>query len=158
MPRKTAAANVTPFPKTGTHLQGNLKRAGTRKPMGMRMQHDQDPAELLLEKLGDIGKIHVFNTYVLYAIYERPKVTKGGIHLTDNTTGEDEYQGKVGLIIKVGPMVNDEHESRGAKLEPGQWIAVRASDGWALKVNGVLCRMVNEKSIHMAIPAPDTIW
>ena len=38
------------------------------------------------------------------------------------------------------------------------WIAVRPSDGWAIKVNGVLCRMIDEKGIHMVVSEPDSIF
>jgi co-chaperonin GroES (HSP10) len=124
----------------------------------MRMRHEEDPAKATFKKLGDLKGYAVLNNYVLYAIYERPLVTQGGIHLTHTSAGEDEYQGKAGLIVAVGPMVNDEAEIRGLKLERGTWIAVRPSDGWAIKVNGVLCRMINEKSVHMVIPTPDSVW
>lgn len=145
---------------TGTHARATLRRAakGVNKPAGMRMQHDVDPALDLLAKLGDLKGIEVLNNYVLYAIYDRPKVTKGGIHLTDNTTSEDEYQGKAGLVVKIGPLVNVDAAERGVALTPGMWIAVRPSDGWAIKVNGVLCRMIVEKGIHMVVPEPDSVW
>lgn len=142
----------------GTHMRQNLKAARKVKPAGMTMRHDRDPAEVLFEKLGDLAGFKVLNNYVLYAIYERPNMTKGGIVLTDTTAGEDEYQGKAGLVVGVGPMVNDEASIRGVSLERGTWIAVRPSDGWAIKVNGVLCRMTNERSIHMVIPSPDAVW
>lgn len=155
---KSASRKVINFPGRGSHFKNTLRRAKKPRPAGMRMQHERDPAEETFEKLGDLKGFTVLNNYVLYAIYERPKVTRGGIHLTDNTTSEDEYQGKAGLIVAVGPMTNDEHDMRGLKLERGTWIAVRPSDGWAIKVNGVLCRMINEKSIHMVIPTPDAVW
>lgn len=154
-----AKAAVMDFPGTGTHMQAALK-ASKRKPIGMQMEHERDPAEETMEKLGDISRFSILNTYVLYAVYERPKKTKGGVYLTDATTAEDEYQGKAGLVIAVGPMVNDNEavELRGEAIEPGDWIAVRPADGWAIKVNGVLCRMINEKGIHMKIPTPDSVW
>ena len=127
---------------------------------GMQMQHERDPAEELREKLGDVSRFTILNTYVLYAVYERPTKTRGGVYLTDTTKAEDEYQGKAGLVIAVGPMVNDADsvQLRGSPIRPGDWIAVRPADGWAIKVNGVLCRMINEKGIHMKIPAPDLVW
>lgn len=161
-PRHTSNGAKKSFPAItgGTHMKKNLRAAKKRKPVGMRMKHERDPAEVLFEKLGSLKKYKILNTYVLYAIYERPKVTAGGIHLTDKSTEEDEFQGKAGLIVAVGPLVNggDEATLRGSTLEPGMWIAVRPSDGWAVKVNGTLCRMINEKSVHMVIPTPDSVW
>jgi co-chaperonin GroES (HSP10) len=144
--------------KGGTHLRANVRASKRRRPSGMKMRHARDPAEETFEKLGDLSGFNVLNNYVLYAIYERPLVTASGIHITQSAAAEDEYQGKAGLIVAVGPMVNDEHEIRGFKLERGNWIAVRPSDGWAIKVNGVLCRMINEKSIHMVVPSPDSVF
>lgn len=142
----------------GTHMRANLKRAAKTTKHGMRMHHDVDPATELLAKIGDLKGFEVLNSYVLYAIYERPLITKGGIHITQTSAAEDEYQGKAGLVLKIGPIVNVDATERGTELKPGMWIAVRPSDGWSIKVNGVLCRMINEKSIHMTIPAPDAVW
>lgn len=155
---RRAAVKLRSVPGTGTHLQSNIRGASRRKPIGMQMQHDRDPAEELFEKIGDLSGVHVLNNQVLYAIYERPKITKGGVHLTDTTTSEDEYQGKAGLILKVGPIANLANDTRGVEFKPGIWIAVRPSDGWAIKLNGTLCRLINESMIHMVIPTPDAIW
>lgn len=153
-----AAAKVVPIRGTGTHFKSRLKAAGKPRRTGMKMRHDEDPATVLWNKIGDIHSIQVLNNNVLYAIYERPKVTAGGIHLTDTTSGEDEFQGKAGMILKIGAMVNDEADLRGFNLEPGMWIAVRPSDGWALQLNGTMCRLINEELIRLVIPTPDTVW
>lgn len=141
----------------GTHLRDNLE-SSKKRTSGMRMEHEIDPAEEILEAIGDLKGVEVLNNYVLYAIYERPNKTKGGIYITDPTRTEDQYQGKTGLILKIGKMVNFEADERGLELKPGQWIAVRASDGWGLKINGKMCRMIGEKSVHMIVPAPDMVW
>ena len=49
-----------------------------------------------------IDGIDVLFNQVLIAVYERPKVTASGIHLPDQSTDEDRYQGKVGLVLKRG--------------------------------------------------------
>ena len=64
----------------------------------MTMEHDQDPASALMKELGDIGKVEIFNNQVLVAVYIRPNKTKSGLYLSDKTTDEDRYQGKVGLL------------------------------------------------------------
>lgn len=149
------------LPRGGTHLRETVSAAvkNTKaRSVGMRMQHDVDPALSLMDKLGDLRGVEVLNNYVLYAIYERPAKTAGGVYLTDQQQTEDEYQGKAGLIIKIGPLVNLDPELRGGELKPGMWIAVRPSDGWALKINGVHCRMIIEKGVHMVLPTPDTVY
>ena len=69
----------------------------------MRMQHDVDPVKQMLDEIGDLSNIEVFNNQVLLGIYIRPVKTRGGIMLTDNYRDEDKWQGKVGLVLKKGP-------------------------------------------------------
>jgi co-chaperonin GroES (HSP10) len=69
----------------------------------MVMEHEIDPKEKLLTDLGDLSGIEIFNNQVLVAVYIRPNKTKSGIILTDETVNEDRYQGKVGLLVGMGP-------------------------------------------------------
>jgi co-chaperonin GroES (HSP10) len=124
------------------------------------MIHAVDPRNELIESIGDISGIKIYNNWILVAVYKRPEKTAGGIILTDNTRKEDEYQGKVGLVLKKGPIafVDDEKTSfNGQDVELGEWIAFRVSDGWSLEVNGVMCRMLQDTQIRMSIPSPDVI-
>lgn len=127
----------------------------------VKMQHPEDPATKILADLGDLSKFEVFNDRVLLAVYERPAVTKGGIHLTDNQRKEDQFQGKAALIVKMGELVNQVAVGRGP-FNIGDWVAVNPSEGWSMnigeKTNKVMLRLLSEKSIHMRIPAPDSIW
>ena len=66
----------------------------------MLMEHDVDPREGLLKKIGDLSKVEVFNNQILVAVYLRPEKTKSGILLPGQTRDEDKYQSKVGLVIK----------------------------------------------------------
>jgi co-chaperonin GroES (HSP10) len=128
--------------------------------MTMKMIHAVDPRNELIESIGDISGIKIYNNWILVAVYKRPEKTAGGIILTDNTRKEDEYQGKVGLVLKKGPIafVDDEKTSfNGQDVELGEWIAFRVSDGWSLEVNGVMCRMLQDTQIRMSIPSPDVI-
>jgi len=87
------------------------------------MQHDVDPKQKLIEDIGDISKVELFNNQILVAVYIRPQKTKSGIYLTDKTTDEDRYQSKVGLVLKKGPT---------AFVDPeGKWF-----DGITVDVNG----------------------
>ena len=74
----------------------------------MLMEHDRDPREQLIEEAAPfIGDIEPMGRQVLLAAYRRPEKTAGGVYLADgvNTArAEDVYQGKVQLILKVGPL------------------------------------------------------
>lgn len=127
----------------------------------VKMKHEEDPAEKIMKQLGDISKFEVFNDRVLVAVYERPNITKGGIHLTDRQRQEDQFQGKAALIVKMGPIVNEVAVGRGP-FKVGDWVGVNPSEGWSMNIgetsNKVLLRLLSEKSIHMRIPSPDSIW
>lgn len=127
----------------------------------MVMKHEIDPKDAVLDALGDIDSFEVFNTQVLCAVYERPKVTAGGIHLADVTREEDKSQGKVALIVKAGP---DAFQDKTGKwhwpenIGVGDWVYFRASDGWAVTVNRKLCRIVDDVDIRGRIQQPDQVW
>jgi len=129
----------------------------------MIMNHDQDPKQELIENVGDISDIEMFNTQVLVAIYVRPQKTKSGIILTDKTIDEDRYQGKVGLILKKGPDAFIDSEGKwfaNVSFSVGDWVVFRPSDGWAVSVNGQPCRILDDVSVKMRIKSqsPDKIW
>lgn len=127
----------------------------------MRMEHADDPARKLMEELGDLSTVEVFNNQLLVAVYIRPQKTKSGIYLTDKTTDEDRFQSKVGLVIKKGPSAFVDNSGEwfvGTDIKEGDWIVFRPSDGWSITVNGVLCRMIDDMNIKGRINHPDQVW
>lgn len=131
------------------------------KTATMKMLHTGDPAEELKKSVGDISKIKIYNNLVLCAVYKRPTMMKSGIHLPDQVIKEDEYQGKVVLVLKKGPLafVDDDKTSfAGQNIEVGEWAVVRSSDGWKLNINGQLCQIVQDIQIRMSVPEPDVAF
>jgi co-chaperonin GroES (HSP10) len=127
----------------------------------MIMEHAEDPRKKLLDEIGDISNIEIFNNQILAAVYIRPQKTKTGIYLTDKTTDEDRYQSKVGLVIKMGPDAFQDSSGtwfNGMNIELGDWIVFRPSDGWSITVNNVLCRMIDDVNIKGKIIHPDQVW
>jgi co-chaperonin GroES (HSP10) len=127
----------------------------------MIMEHDVEPGEALREKLGNLDGVEVFNNAVLVAIYVRPKRTKSGIILTDKYTDEDRIQGKAGLVVKKGPTAFIDETGRwfaGAIIEENDWVIFRPSDGWAINVNGVDCRLIDDIAIRGKVNQPDRVW
>lgn len=127
----------------------------------MIMEHDGDPKQKILEALGDLSNIEIFNTQALVAVYIRPQKTKSGLYLSDKTIDEDRYQGKVGLLVKMGPHAF--HDENGewfndTNFRLHDWLVYRPSDGWSITVNGVLCRMLSDTQIKMRIQSPDAVW
>lgn len=127
----------------------------------MNMTHDTDPKQKLLDTLGDISDIEVFNNDVLVAIYVRPSVTAGGIHLPDAYRDEDKAQGKVGLVVKMGPEAfrdDSGHWFNGVSVNVGDWVWYRVSDGFPVSVGGTPCRVLKDTSVRGTTKQPDRIW
>lgn len=133
-----------------------------------------DPKEEILAKLGDLTHVEIAQNEVLLAIYQRPEKTAGGIILTHNNLKEDLYQGKVGLVVKIGAACRFQRTDDVTKVTYGlpiklhDWVFVRPSDTFALDVNGdaetldrkdfVPCRLVYDDSIRGRVANPGVIW
>src|SRR6185437_9261531 len=77
----------------------------------MLMALTKDPREEIREELKDVlHKVEPLGAQVLVAVFERPEKTAGGLILTEKTRKEDGYQGKVGLVLKAGPIAFDEDD------------------------------------------------
>lgn len=125
------------------------------------MTHEVDPREDLRKRLGNLKDIEIFNNQVLVAVYIRPEKTKGGIVLPDKHRDEDKNQGKVGLVVKQGPMAFVDENKQwfvDTEIDDGDWIVFRPSDGWAVTINGVLCRVLDDMTVRGRVQHPDQIW
>ena len=125
-----------------------------------RMYHAKDPKNVLIEQIGPLKDMELFNNQILVAIYIRPDKTAGGIIVTEKTRDEDKWQGKVGLVVKLGPsaFVGDDDWFKNVSVKVGDWVVFRHSDGWNLEVNEVPCKVLNDISIKGKIPHPDFVW
>lgn len=125
------------------------------------MKHEIDPATDAWNRIGDLSGVDVFNSEVLLAIYQQPEKTLGGIIVPNASREENIYQGKAGMVVKKGPLAfqsTDSVDFGGQDVEIGEWIAIRPTDGWAVKVNGVECRLVTDVNIKLRIQSPDVIY
>jgi co-chaperonin GroES (HSP10) len=124
----------------------------------MKMLHAVNPAEELKNAVGDLSKLKVYHNNILCAVYKRPEKTASGLYLSDGIRKEDEYQGKVVLVLKKGPIAfqdDDKTSFAGQDVQEGEWVVLRSSDGWKLNINGVLCHVIQDTQIKMTIPEPD---
>jgi co-chaperonin GroES (HSP10) len=124
----------------------------------MKMTHEEDPKKELMSKVGDLSGMSLFGPTVLMATYLRPAKTKSGIILTEKYRDEDIYQGKIGLVLKLGPKAFSDEPWFGEKVEVGDWVWFRASNGTALKVNEVDCRYMDDIHVQGKVAQPDMIW
>jgi len=124
------------------------------------MQHDVDPAKKLLDELGDLSDIEIFNNQVLVAVYIRPEKRMSGVYLPSQNLEEDKFQGKVGLIVKTGPLAFKDPDNlwfKDMNFEIGDWVFGRATDGWSIMVKDVLCRIYDDNNIRGRAPYPDYV-
>ena len=132
------------------------------------MYHEEDPREVLQRKAGNLD-IDIFGNDVLVAIYQRPEKTSGGIIMTDVTRKEDIYQGKIGLVLKIGPVAFvDKDGNTFRDIRVGDWIVFRPSDGWQVLLNTkrsnpkhgdrIDCRIIGDIYIRGRVPHPDDLY
>lgn len=127
-------------------------------------QTAEEAKEDTLERVGDLSNVRkLAGDLVLVGVYVRPNVTKSGLHLPDEIRKEDEYQSKVGLVLKkgAGAFVSDSnYDFRGFDAEVGDWVSYRTSDGWPVVINGRegVCRVVRDVDIKMVVERPDMVF
>lgn len=127
----------------------------------MKMVHDVDPRKLLWDSAGDLSGVELAANQVLIGLYKRPEKTKSGIILSDMTRKEDEYQGKVGLVLKMGPQAfvdSDDYSFAGWRINTGDWVVAWVSDGRTTQINDCLCRVVKDSEVRMRVDAPDRVY
>jgi len=136
-----------------------------------------DPAKPLLEAAGDLSDYEVFHNLVLVATYVTPpRVMKGPngediiLHRTDRSQEEDRFQGKVGLVLKCGPIAfSDDGAAKfgGVKVQYGDWVVYRPTDGFELYIRdrrktgtaeGLSCRLIEDVFVRGRVSDPSLIY
>jgi len=123
------------------------------------MLHTIDPRAEILAKLGDYLKdFEILNNEVLIATYRRPEATKSGIVLPDSVLKEDLFQGKTGLVVKIGPSCDFPM----VPIKLHDWVLIKASDGIAMEIlagdTKVPCRLAMDKFVRVKVPYPWLVW
>jgi co-chaperonin GroES (HSP10) len=131
------------------------------------MVYDEDPKLEITNRVGELNDVEIFGSDVLVALYIRPEKTRSGIILADATRQEDKWQGKAGLVLKLGPTAYlDENGEKFRDISVGDWVIFRPSDGWPVTLravnsvsskDAVACRVVNDLHIKMRVSSPDAI-
>ena len=116
-----------------------------------------DPKEAIIKFIGDLSTFEVMGDRVLVGIFMRPEKTKGGIIRPDANKEEDVWQGKVGLVLKLGPnaFINPDAGSVYDQcVEAGDWVVFKVGDGWQLEVNKMPCRMIKDTNFIAKVKDP----
>jgi co-chaperonin GroES (HSP10) len=128
----------------------------------MRLVHDEPPRDVIWREVGPLDKIHPIHSQVLLALYIRPATrTTGGIEIPETAVDEDRYQGRVGLVLKLGPRAFvDEGGAafHGFAAKPGDWVVYRPSDGMRFQIGKRDCRLIPDVGVKMILDEPDEVY
>ncbi len=121
----------------------------------------KNPKLEIIKLIGDLSTVDIKYNMILLATYFRPEKTAGGIIRPDSNKDEDEWQGKVGLVMKLGKLAyQDDADTQfgDEKVEIGEWVVYRIADTWSLNINGYPCRMIKDSSIKMTVKDPNMVF
>lgn len=104
-------------------------------------KHDTaaEAAQEIMAAVGDLSNVEIFGSQVLIAPYIRPTKTKSGLHVPASAANEDTWQGKVGLILKIGPTAFDPDATKqygGRAPVVGEWIFHDVKQCFQMHVKG----------------------
>lgn len=140
----------------------------------LEVVHSSDPKDMLWKAAAPLVEhISVFGDDALIAIYSRGEgndygeaKTVKGIIIPGSVTAEDDFQGKVGLLMKVGPLFyckGEGQESNSAFFgnsapKVGEWVMFRVGDTYSFKVKKHTFRMCEARMLRAGVTKPDVIW
>ena len=128
-------------------------------------RHGEDPRDALWKKVGFVADhIKVPSSKILVAIYYRPETTTGGI-IDPTVKAGDSFQGKIGLVIKLGPLAfqdDDTHTWGDVRAKQKDWVQFRVGDTapWRLGRNeqSPHFRFVEDVNVLAIWDRPDLAW
>lgn len=120
-----------------------------------------DPKSAIIKAVGDLSRQDVFSDLVLVGTYIRHEKTAGGIIRPIENVQEDEFQGKIGLVLKTGPLAFTDWESpdeRGQNAKLHTWVVYAVKDSWPVQINGAPCRFVPYDKLRMRLTDPNILF
>jgi hypothetical protein len=126
-----------------------------------QISRSKDKKAAIIEAVGDLSSVDVFSDLVLVGTYIEDEKTAGGIFKPKETVQESEFQGKVGLVLKAGPLAYgdwEEDAERGKNATPSTWVVFAIKDTWPLQVNGTACRVVPYDKLRMRVDNPAAVF
>lgn len=122
--------------------------------------------EAVEAKIGKAVKAtKILGELVMVATYVPPEKTKGGLILPGKTLDENRFQGKVGMVVKLGESAfkytgpyDHEGSYSGTKPKVGDYVIYRSSDGMEMFINGTSVRLIDSHLIKMVIDDPEAFY
>lgn len=126
-----------------------------------QISRSADPKKAIIAAVGDLSKAKISADLVLLGTFIRNERTAGGIIRPTEVLQEDEHQGKVGLVLKAGPLAYadwEDDEARGKSAELHTWVVYAIKDSWPVQINGTACRFIAYDKIRMQVPEPSMVY
>lgn len=104
---------------------------------------------------------NVLHSQVLCMTYIDSAVTAGGIIKPDSAIQEDRFQGKIYLVLAMGPgAFKDDKVAQFHGMKPAihSWVLARPSDGLEIFYKGNTLRLFQDVDIRVADVAPGDFW
>lgn len=121
-----------------------------------KMVHDEDPAELIRRTVG--AHPTPVGYQVLVGIYLRPEKMKSGLYVPQKTGDEDIWQGKVGMVLALGPRCYQPPKFDAPYCKEGDWVVFKPNEaGVPFQCNQGWCRLLNDDQIRAVQDRPDGI-
>lgn len=105
----------------------------------------------------DLNAIDIPVNRVLTAVYLKYGVSPGGIIIPEVSKGEDIWQNKVALVLKLGSTAfwsTPEWNFDDFDIKPGDWVTFKIGNGSQIELNGVACRIVTDQYIETRVKDP----
>lgn len=120
-----------------------------------------DPKKTIMDLAGDLSGIEIMGDRVLVGIFMRPEKTAGGIIRPEVNKQEDVWQGKVGLVLKLGPNAfvdPGDGTKYDQRVEVGDWGVFYVGDAKQLTINNMPCRLVIDTSFVAKVADPNMVF
>lgn len=119
-----------------------------------------DPKQAILDEIGDLSGVEILGDKVLLGIFIRSEKTKGGIIRPDANIQEDVWQGKAGLVLKLGPDAFEDTPDYkfSRKIKVGEWCVFHVGDASSVNINHVPCRYIRDVNIRMVVKDPNIVF
>ena len=138
-----------------------------------RPKHDTDPKAAIFEACEDVLKgVRITGSDILVCVYERPgKIIVGkdalGRDLEIDTSAtsrtlEDKIQGRVGLVVAIGPLAGQHADFFGGDMpKVGDWVLLNGSDAvpfvGGYKPQTRVFRLVQANFVRAVLGDPDIV-
>lgn len=131
----------------------------------MDLAQHNGPEDFKARIEGMLGKTlagtEVLGSDVLVATYVEPE-KRGSLFIPQKSVQESIFQGRIGLILKMGSTAfkytKGGYAWEGPKPQVGDWILFRFADAWELYLSGVSCRVVDAEVVRAIIEKPEVVF